>query len=209
MNAETRAKEQLSQKIISHLWPEVIFVEVGSPIDRSGIDGYIGKQTMQHKYDIQIPKYYRLWDEHYAKERGHPEDSWFPAQRIADIYIFTTGGNWEKQIIAGSYAIFVPRLSLDTAENGKTVHEIPKGAATSRGYFVPIRELRNCIIRRVGNIVAKPSTKIRGICDYGFPDKLPSPPWQSCRPCLLYDGENCNSETASSRRIAISAPDAQ
>ncbi len=198
MTAETQAKELLSQKIIRHLWPEVIFVEVGGTVDRSGIDGYIGKYSIQHKYDGQIPQFYRIWDEHFAKERGHPEQEWHKAKRIADLYLFTTRGNWENQDITGAYAICVSLSALSDIEIGKTIHEIPKEAPTSRGYFVPVRELYDSEIRRVG-LSPKPITPI---CDYGTP---PVPNWKNCLPCPLYKDGHCTSRGAAIWRQTHSA----
>lgn len=189
MTTETKAKELLSQKIIRNLWPEVIFVEVGGTVDRSGIDGYIGKYSIQHKYDVKIPKFYRIWDEHVAKERGHPEQEWQKAKRIADLYIFTTGGNWENQDITGAYAICVSLSALNDIEIGKNIHEIPKEAPTSKGYFVPVRELYESEIRRV-TLLLKPRMQV---CDYGIP---PVPNWSNCLPCPLYKDGHCFSEEA-------------
>jgi hypothetical protein len=139
-------KEAFSRLIIESLWPGASF-NVTTETDLSGIDGFIDGRTLQHKYDKTIPRYNRLWDEYYGKDKGHPEDEWHETKRVAAVYVFTTGGDWFHRNINGAWAVRVLLSDLRAAE--RRLRMVTNTNQTSRGYFLPLGNLKGADIQYV------------------------------------------------------------
>lgn len=139
----TRQKEIFSREIVKRLWPQINLEPVASANDKRGIDGWLEGESVQIKYDQKIAYTGNIYDEYEEKDKNNPEQQWRKAKRIANIYIFVTGGNWEKSDTKNSTAIMIEKGELERAERGKEMVEIPKEAPTSKGYLIPRLEIKS------------------------------------------------------------------
>jgi hypothetical protein len=210
MSEATKRLEAFSRQVIKAIWNNVDF-HVSMETDISGIDGHIEGKTLQHKYDATIPRFYRLWDEHFAKEKGHPERDWHETHRRAEVYIFTTGGSPSTMDTSGAWAVRTTLATLNDLESTMDLHDNTN--LTSRGYFLKIGTIYDKEIGRVGQrrlfadttLVAHSNPLISlHICAHDTP---PVPKWANCLPCEFFKDGHCTTPDGIKARTIIEARD--
>ena len=120
------------------LFPKLTTIPDGSFWDKYGIDGYLGKYSVQIKHDTRIATSGNLWHEVYEKSANNPKQLWRKSPGVADTYIFTTETTTEY------IGYFISVNTLAIAENNKKLISIKpnEGEITSMGFLIPINDLK-------------------------------------------------------------------
>lgn len=126
---------KLGEVMAKKLWPELVMVESGSKLDRSGIDAFLGNESVQIKNDGTIAKTGNIYHEIY--EKSYEEQEWRASPHNTKQYIFCTNG----------FAIRVRTSELARIEQGMCLKAISE---TSMGFLIPISRIVKCEKRQHG-----------------------------------------------------------
>lgn len=124
-------------EIAKLLFPELIIEPPGTWWDRVGIDGFLGEDAVQIKFDGRIALSRNIYHEIYEKSAYHPEQPWRVAVGKVTHYIFTTEDATEIR------AILLSVNELAEIERNKPLRCISPntGAPTSSGFIIPYDEI--------------------------------------------------------------------
>lgn len=121
-------KGELGERMAKQLWPELEMTLPGSELDKSGIDAYLGNETVQIKYDGTIAKTGNVYHELYEKSVNHPKQEWRSSPHNVKQYIFCTNG----------FAIKIRTNELTRIEQGLILIAI---SDTSMGFLIPLSKI--------------------------------------------------------------------
>jgi len=148
-------EEALSRKIVKCLWPDVKLEARGSSTDKQGIDAWLGRTSVQIKYDRRIRETGNIYDEYWEKDKGCPWQEWRRCKRKAEVYIFTSGGDLKTLGAHNSDAILVTKTELGHLESDRKMVAIPTDAPTSKGFLIPLPQLINPAIKHIPPVQQK------------------------------------------------------
>jgi len=144
--------DDIGRYIAKLLWPGLWFVPERSFWDYYGIDAYLGRDSVQIKYDRRIARSGNLYHEIYEKSANAPWQPWRKSPGIATSYIFTTATTLEF------IGLKVAVDSLAMAEEGRSLVAINpnEGECTSMGFIIPLTKIKAEIRKTLRSAVKKP-----------------------------------------------------
>lgn len=138
MKPQKPQKHNRGIEIAKQLFPELIIEPPGTWWDRAGIDGFLGDETVQIKFDGRMALSGNIYHEIYEKSAYRPEQPWRVSVGHVVYYIFTTEDSTEIR------AILLPTDKLAETERNKVLRRLcPNlGAPTSLGFLIPYEQVK-------------------------------------------------------------------